>query len=124
MPSDIGWPERSGADDFGGRALPPRRNPASNAVRAVAQLPGAALSALIVALFAPLAALTNAKVERFLLAIAILNMPLTFGVTLGYREDVADFGALGGWYLSPTTLALAGLYAGLLLKLPPGGAGA
>ena len=87
----------------------------------VARIGGGLVSALIVALFTTIAAITRPGIRRFLLAAIVLNIPLSFGVHLNYREDVGDLGSLGGWALSPTTIALAGLYLGILFALPRGG---
>jgi O-antigen ligase len=51
------------------------------------------------------------NVRRPLLALALLDIPLQWDFNLGYREDAAALSAVGGFSISLTTLALAGLYA-------------
>jgi putative inorganic carbon (hco3(-)) transporter len=67
-------------------------------------------NSLIVALASPFFALTRASVQKFLLAVVILDIPFQFGTHLFYDERLEDFGAMGGLSISATTLALAGLY--------------
>ena len=87
--------------------------------------PGSATSArllaggrdsLVVLLLSPFLALTSATVQRALLAVVILDIPLQFGTHLFYRENDAALGALGGLSISATTLALVGLYLGWFLR--------
>jgi O-antigen ligase len=86
------------------------------AAPAVAALPGRwALLALPLAL-APLAAVAAGGVERLLIALILLDIPLQLDVNLAYREDLARYGELGGWNLSLTTLAVAGLSAIWLVR--------
>jgi putative inorganic carbon (hco3(-)) transporter len=66
-----------------------------------------ALAAAIV----PFALMVAGSIRRVLLAIIILDIPLQMGIHLGYREDVASLGSIGGFGISATTLALLGLYA-------------
>jgi len=72
---------------------------------------------LVVALLSPFLALALGSVQRVLLAIIIVDIPFQFGTHLFYREDDAALGALGGLSISATTLALAGLYLGWLLRV-------
>lgn len=58
---------------------------------------------------APVSAMVKGGRE-FLLAIAILNIPLQVGTHPFYDDDLASQGALGGLDLSVTVLALAALY--------------
>jgi putative inorganic carbon (hco3(-)) transporter len=51
------------------------------------------------------------NVRRPLLALALLDIPLQWDFNLGYREDAAALSAVGGFSISLTMLALAGLYA-------------
>lgn len=67
-------------------------------------------NSLVVALASPFLALTQASVQKFLLAVVILDIPFQFGTHLFYNERVEDFGAMGGLSISSATLALAGLY--------------
>jgi len=85
----------------------------SAGVRAVGRpVSSRGLDGLVVALLSPFLALSAGWMERALLAIVILDIPLQFGVHLFYREDeVSSLGALGGLSISLTTIALAGLYA-------------
>lgn len=65
---------------------------------------------LVVAILSPLAALTTEVVQKILLAIVVLDIPLQIGTHFFYHEDDAALGALGGLSISITTIALAGLY--------------
>jgi putative inorganic carbon (HCO3(-)) transporter len=69
---------------------------------------------LIAALFAPLIALTGSA-QRILLAILLLDLPLQIDTNFNHLDDAAEFGALGGFSVSVSTLALAGLYAAWLV---------
>lgn len=73
-------------------------------------------NSLVVAILSPFLALTSNAVQRVLLAIVILDIPLQFGVHLLYREEDAALGALGGLSVSATTVALAGLYLSWLIR--------
>jgi O-antigen ligase len=64
---------------------------------------------IIAALFAPWFALT-APARKILLAIVLLDIPLQIDQNFGYLEDAAELGAIGGFSISLTTLALALLY--------------
>lgn len=67
-------------------------------------------NSLVVALASPFLVLTRASVQKFLLAVVILDIPFQFGTHVFYNERVEDFGAMGGLSISSATLALAGLY--------------
>jgi putative inorganic carbon (HCO3(-)) transporter len=67
-------------------------------------------NSLILALASPFLALTRASVQKFLLAVVILDIPFQCGTHLFYNESVEDFGAMGGLSISSVTLALVGLY--------------
>src|SRR5579864_3392185 len=71
--------------------------------RAPAALIGAAV-------LSPFAALTTGFVQKALVAIVVLDIPLQIGTHFYYREDDASLGALGGLGISITTIALAALY--------------
>jgi hypothetical protein len=49
--------------------------------------------------------------RRILLAIVLLDIPFQWDKYLGYREELDQMAALGGWGVSLTTVALVGLYA-------------
>jgi hypothetical protein len=87
--------------------------PRWDGVTAKAALEGA-VAAPIMAAFAPLGILSRPAVRRAFLALAILSIPLSIGNHIGNREYAAEFGSLYGFYISLTTLALAGLYLPLL----------
>ena len=82
----------------------------SRVVDGVSQIYTAAVSAMILALFAPLVALTSRKVERGLLAVVLLNLPLQIAKHFFIREDAEDMGSIGGLEVSLSNLALGGLY--------------
>lgn len=71
--------------------------------------------AVFAALCTPLTWLLGERAKNFLLAMAILNIAMPAGIHLSYREDVTAFGALGGFNITLTTIALAGLYLPLLV---------
>ena len=87
-------------------AVSPRR--AGDVIRSAREL---GETYLVAALFAPWIALAGSG-RRILLAIVLLDIPLQIDRHFAYRSDAADLGALGGFSVSLTTLALAGLYAG------------
>src|ERR1700730_6131212 len=65
---------------------------------------------MVVAVLSPFVALTTGYVQKFLLAVVVLDIPLQIGTHFYYREDDAALGALGGLGISVTTIALSGLY--------------
>jgi putative inorganic carbon (HCO3(-)) transporter len=65
---------------------------------------------IVVAVLSPFVALTTGYVQKFLLAVVVLDIPLQIGTHFYYREDDAALGALGGLGISVTTIALSGLY--------------
>lgn len=74
------------------------------------------LSSLILALLSPYLALRVGYVQKALLAVVIVDIPLQLGTHLYYRETDALSGALAGLSISATTFALFGLYASWLLR--------
>jgi putative inorganic carbon (HCO3(-)) transporter len=117
MYSNVGWPARGHTEPGGNGAAEIRRHPASGVVCAVAKLYTAGLSAVILALFAPLAVLTSRKVQKCLLALAVLNIPLNIAKHFFIREDAEDMGSIGGLEISVSYIALAGLYLAWLLSV-------
>lgn len=81
----------------------------------VPRLPRSLSSALVVTLFGPLSILKSRAVQRILLATVLLDIPFQFGTHFSYSEQEAATGALSGWSISATTIALAGLYLSWLL---------
>jgi len=73
-------------------------------------------ASLIVALLSPIASLTSEAVQKFLLAVIILDIPIELGTYLFYQPVQAALGALKGLSISATTLALAGLYASWFIR--------
>jgi putative inorganic carbon (HCO3(-)) transporter len=73
-------------------------------------------NSLIVVLLSPIAALTSEAVQKLLLAIVILDIPIELGTYLFYQPVQAALGALKGLSISATTLALAGLYASWFIR--------
>src|SRR4029077_74500 len=65
----------------------------------------------------PLVFLTTESAQKALLAIVILDIPIQFGTHLFYHESNAEMGALGGWNLSATTIALTALYLSWLVRI-------
>jgi len=77
---------------------------------------------LVWAACVPLILLTRPIVQPALLAIALLDIPLQMNVHVAYRPDPVEFGALGGFIVSPTTVAVLGLYASWLVTAAVRGA--
>src|SRR5437016_14306636 len=71
---------------------------------------------LVVAILSPFLALTSRSLQRFLVAVVILDIPIEFGTYLFYRPLDAARGALKGLSISATTLALAALYTSWLIR--------
>lgn len=65
----------------------------------------------LVAVLCPFVAMIVGNVRKLLLGLMILDIPLQLDINLGYRTDAATLGALGGFNLSATTVALIILYA-------------
>ena len=65
----------------------------------------------LAAVMFPFIVMIVGNVRRLLLAAILLDIPFQMDVYLFYREDTAQFGALGGLMVSVTTMALAILYA-------------
>jgi putative inorganic carbon (HCO3(-)) transporter len=78
--------------------------------------PEPTLSALVLALLSPFAALRARSVQKVLVAIVVLDIPLQLGTHLFYREADAASGALAGLSISVTTIALLGLYTSWLIR--------
>src|SRR5437899_3210484 len=71
---------------------------------------------LLAAAFALPAVVATPRFRRILLAIALLEIPFRYGINLGWREEDALLGALGGLEISLTTIAILGLYLSLMLQ--------
>jgi putative inorganic carbon (HCO3(-)) transporter len=69
---------------------------------------------LITVLFAPWIAVAGGG-RTILLAVLLLDIPLHVEKNFYYLDDAAEFGAISGFAISLTTLALAGLYAAWLV---------
>lgn len=65
---------------------------------------------MLVGAASSLAALTGPLVHRVLLAVVVLDIPFRLENNIAYRPEAARFGALGGFNVSVTTIALACLY--------------
>lgn len=66
------------------------------------------------------AALLLGSVRNVLLAALLLDIPFRLDIELGYAVESGEQGALAGWLVSVTTMALVGLYA---LRLVEGALG-
>jgi O-antigen ligase len=75
-----------------------------------------ALSYLIHVPAGAIATLVSPKLERVLVAIVLLNVPLQIEKHFFVREDARDLGSIGGLGISVTTIALAGLYLAWLVE--------
>ena len=69
------------------------------------------------ALSRPLTLLTSRNLQRFLVALIVLDIPLQLDTHFGYRDDVAELGSLGGFGVSVTTVALVALYAAWIFEI-------
>ena len=49
-------------------------------------------------------------VRRLLLTLILFDIPFQLDIHLGFRDDIPSYGAIGGWSLSITSIALAALY--------------
>jgi len=92
------------------------------------QTPGFGLPLVMILSTLVLVGALTGQVERLLLAIILLELPLTYDVHLFYKEEMDQLGALGGLNLSVMTVALLGLYVLWLLRVlarveSPGGVG-
>jgi len=94
-------------------AYPPNRIGPLPAFRRLQSL---SANSLIIVLLSPFLALTRASVQKILLAVVILDIPLQCGTHLFYDERVEEFGAMGGLSISAATIALAGLYISWLIR--------
>jgi hypothetical protein len=56
------------------------------------------------------------RARQLLLAIVLFDIPLQIDKNFSYLDGAAEFGAIGGFSVSFTTLALAALYAGWFLE--------
>ena len=81
-----------------------------------ARLPSLGTNSLVVAVLSPFLALASGKVQRALLAIVILDIPIQLGRTFFLRPYEADLGAVKGLTISVTTLAITGLYFSWFLR--------
>lgn len=92
--------------------------PRSVLVRTADRLYTTAVSLIIVPLALPVfGILTTRRVQRVLLAIAVLNISMRVEKHLFLREDAANLGSLGGLQISLTNIALAGLYVAWLIRV-------
>jgi O-antigen ligase len=76
----------------------------------------AGANSLVVALLSPFLVLSSSKVQRALLALVVLDIPIQLGKVFFLRPYEADLGAVKGLTISMTTLALAGLYLSWVLR--------
>ncbi len=68
-------------------------------------------------LMLPFVAMVLGDLRKLLLTIILLELPLQVDTYLGYRQDAATFGAVGGLVISVTTICLLVLGALWLLEL-------
>ena len=86
----------------------------------VASSPTEATLLALVAVLGTFLAIALGIAQRAFLAAVILDLALAWNVHLGFRDEVAELGAIGGLGISLTTLALAALYAGWIGELLAG----
>jgi O-antigen ligase len=73
-------------------------------------------SSLVLSLFLPFTLLTGRKVQRFLIALLILDIPLRLEHHFAYQDGPAELGSIGGFGISVTTIALVALYTAWILE--------
>ena len=73
-------------------------------------------SSLVLALFLPLTLITRRSVQRFLMALVILDIPLRLEHHFGSHESSWELGSFGGLGISVTTLGVAVLYAAWIVE--------
>jgi len=73
-------------------------------------------NSLVVAILSPFLVLASSRVQRVLLGVVVLDIPIQLGTSLFLRPDQAALGALKGLSISATTLAVAGLYASWFMR--------
>jgi putative inorganic carbon (HCO3(-)) transporter len=78
--------------------------------------PGLRFSSLLLVLLSPYLALRLEYVQKLLIAVVILDIPFQLGTHLFYHERDAVSGALAGFSISVTTIALFGLYASWFIR--------
>lgn len=76
----------------------------------IARLPSKFIPIALIVVVCPFAAAVVGDLRRLCLAVILLDMPLQIDFNIGYREQAAAVGALGGLNLSLTTGALLVLY--------------
>lgn len=86
-------------------------------VLVISSLPAQWTVLLALVVLCPFALMVVGNVQRVLLAVIILDIPLQVDINLNYQYDVAELGTLGGLNISVTTLALAALYVLWLTQL-------
>lgn len=74
-----------------------------------------AASSLVTAVLLPVVALLRRDFQRILLAVVFLEMLFVIDINFGIREEHAQFGAIEGFNVSLTTLAIAALYTAWLI---------
>jgi putative inorganic carbon (HCO3(-)) transporter len=72
------------------------------------------VNCLVTVLFAPWIALVGSA-RQVLLAVVLLDIPLQIDQNFNHLDGAAEFGAIGGFNVSVTTVALAALYAAWLV---------
>jgi O-antigen ligase len=77
---------------------------------AIASFPSQWIALVVFASIFTFAAIISGNIRRFLLALILFDIPFRLDIHLGFREEVGKMGALGGWNLSITTIALIVLY--------------
>lgn len=104
---------RSGDNSF---TLSPGRTDALSPARSLAWISDIVLFAPVMLATAFIQALCRPMVRRWLLAVMILDIPLQCGTHLAFRPDAALLGAIEGFDVSITLIALAGLWIGWIFS--------
>ena len=86
-----------------------------------ATAPAPARGVWAAAALVPIVCVLVGDVRRLLLVVVALDVPLAFDVNLDYRDDAAALGALGGFGVSLTTIAVLALWALALAEARPEG---
>ncbi len=83
-----------------------------------AELPSRWIMLAFLALLFLLVVFLYGNIRKVLLALILFDIPFQMDINIGYRDEVAEFGALGGWNLSITSIALVALYTLWFLESP------
>lgn len=94
--------------------LPQDAGPVGGSAHRLRRALGAGFWSPVLLLAGAVQVLCHPRVKALLIGAIVLDIPLQWGTHLGFRENGSAMGALNGFDISITTLALVGLYVGWL----------